>query len=124
MNLSPERPCRLGQLSLFWQALRHANIWPAVGEDHGSKTVEILGLAAYRGSVNTFKQVLSHCAVFLDPEDPAYDTVLVSAVLGKQPKTVQLFLEAGFDVNGLYPRTHGKLATLLYLAIRHPELQR
>ncbi|OJJ94731.1 hypothetical protein ASPACDRAFT_48560 [Aspergillus aculeatus ATCC 16872] len=109
-----------GQLSLFWQALKHAHIWPAVGEDRRSKTVEILGLAAYRGSVDTFKQVLSHCAVFLDPKDPAYDTVLVSAVLGRHPETVQLFLEAGFEVNGLYPRTHGKSASLLYLAIRNP----
>ncbi|RAH86323.1 hypothetical protein BO86DRAFT_385785 [Aspergillus japonicus CBS 114.51] len=110
-----------GQLPLSWEALEHANIWPPVGEDGRSKTLEILGLAAYCGSVDIFKQILSHCAVSSDPEDPAYNIVLMSAVQGRHPETVQLFLEAGFDVNGLYPRTHEKSATLRFLAVQNPQ---
>ncbi|PYI32688.1 hypothetical protein BP00DRAFT_414479 [Aspergillus indologenus CBS 114.80] len=112
-----------GHLPPLWEVLEHANIWPPVGEDGRSKTLETLGLAAYCGSVDIFKQILSHCAVSLDPEDPAYDIFLVSAVQGRHPETDQLFLEAGFDVNGLYPRTHEKSATLLSLAVQNPRYE-
>ncbi|KAH8696530.1 ankyrin repeat-containing domain protein [Talaromyces proteolyticus] len=77
---------------------------------------KLLMTAARCGQVDAIRQILTR-GVSLNPEDEMYKHILVQAVEYRQAGIIKLFLDNGFDANGMYPtKNHGQDPLLCLLA--------
>ncbi|KAI9042357.1 uncharacterized protein KD926_005652 [Aspergillus affinis] len=65
----------------------------------------VLRLAASYGLLETFRKLLSTRNLALDPNNPIHCSALANTALKANIDVVGYFLEMGFDINALYPRS-------------------
>ncbi|PYH41527.1 uncharacterized protein BP01DRAFT_407051 [Aspergillus saccharolyticus JOP 1030-1] len=91
----------IGDSAIFFQMLEYVYLSPA---EDGSfpNPIKLLKFPAQYGPVETFRETLAHVGVELDPDNEQHGEVLVEAARGVQTDIMQLFLDARFDMNGVY----------------------